>query len=222
MARSTIRDLIGRLQKIESERDEAQDHLDEAQALFERLQLQVDGYKAVIADQEAYGVGVGVEPVSSQVLHDEMEKILHEWGEPLHRKVIYQSLTESGIKVGGNDPVANTGAHLSSDDRFVSVGDGEWGLKIWPKPSANNNHSGDKQQDALPEPSAALTSGDIVWVPDDSGAPDRYLGLFGEVKPHEKVIDREGKWYWIKFDALDSTKVYQIKEDWIIPVDPPD
>ena len=47
---------------------------------------------------------------------------------PLHRRTIHDRLLEKGVRIGGRDPVNNVGAHLSLDDRFMSLGMGLWDL----------------------------------------------------------------------------------------------
>ena len=66
-------------------------------------------------------------------MDDEMERIFESEGRPLHFKDIYQMLRERGVRVAGEDPVKNTGAHLSLDDRFLSSGSGIWELAKWDK-----------------------------------------------------------------------------------------
>ncbi len=74
---------------------------------------------------------------SSEVLRNAIESILDRAGQPLHYRDIYGRLVENGIRVRGEDPLKNTGAHLSSDERFRGHGNGLWGLSKWlPRTSA--------------------------------------------------------------------------------------
>ena len=58
---------------------------------------------------------------------DAIEQILR--GEqPLHRQNILARLETKGIYVGGANPINSLSAYLSQDDRFVSVGRGQWSL----------------------------------------------------------------------------------------------
>ena len=47
---------------------------------------------------------------------------------PLHRRVILERVTQSGIYVGGRNPVAALGSYLSMDNRFENVARGVWTL----------------------------------------------------------------------------------------------
>lgn len=47
---------------------------------------------------------------------------------PLHRKVILQRVTQAGIYVGGQKPLAALGSYLSLDKRFKNVARGVWTL----------------------------------------------------------------------------------------------
>ena len=72
-----------------------------------------------------------VRRLPSEELRDTIAQILDEAQTQLHYRVIYQKLLDIGIHVPGEDPVKNTGAHLSGDPRFVSMGQGEWTLAKW-------------------------------------------------------------------------------------------
>jgi hypothetical protein len=125
MAGTTLRDLRVRLEELERV-------LAEADAAANRVRAQVDGYRIVIADFESRGAPPGF--VAAEVLRDEMERILEAEGQPMHRKDIYEKVVASGIRVAGDDPLSNAGAHMSADDRFRSIGNGLWGLSKWPEP----------------------------------------------------------------------------------------
>ena len=60
-------------------------------------------------------------------LRDAIHEILTE-ERPLHRRAIHDRLVERGVRIGGREPVNNVGAHMSLDERFESLGDGEWTL----------------------------------------------------------------------------------------------
>ena len=47
---------------------------------------------------------------------------------PLHRNVILERVTESGIHVGGAKPMNSIGSYLSTDPRFKNSGRGTWTL----------------------------------------------------------------------------------------------
>ena len=47
---------------------------------------------------------------------------------PLHRKIILERLFDRGVHIGGKTPLRTLAAHLSGDDRFQAVGDGNWAI----------------------------------------------------------------------------------------------
>ena len=47
---------------------------------------------------------------------------------PLHRQEVHRRLEEMGMRIPGQSPINNVGAHLSLDPRFMSVGRGVWDL----------------------------------------------------------------------------------------------
>lgn len=47
---------------------------------------------------------------------------------PLHRQEVHRRLEEMGMRIPGQSPINNVGAHLSLDPRFTSVGRGVWDL----------------------------------------------------------------------------------------------
>lgn len=64
----------------------------------------------------------------SKQIGDAIAEILEE-EHPLHRRVIHERLEARGIRVPGQDAVNNTGAHMSGDARFKSLGRGMWDLE---------------------------------------------------------------------------------------------
>ena len=68
---------------------------------------------------------------TSPTLNEAACAILRSIGKPVHRKILYAKLTESGVRIAGQDPVGNMTAHFSHDARFDSFGDGLWGLVEW-------------------------------------------------------------------------------------------
>ena len=80
----------------------------------------------------------GTEPQAAnpaKELRNAMWKILQEEGQPLHYREIYRRLRIKDIDVPGKDPIKNTGAHLSNDERFKSLGGGKWALMSWQQPT---------------------------------------------------------------------------------------
>ena len=102
--------------------------LEEFEVKIDRLEGMVEHYRAVIADLEDLEKS---EEESAVNMDDEMERIFVLEGSPLHFKTVYQKLLDRGVKVAGEDPSKNTGAHLSLDYRCVSSGGGIWGLTEW-------------------------------------------------------------------------------------------
>ena len=74
------------------------------------------------------------QPSNTQALRDELFKHLATVGRPLHRNELFEHLKSVGIHVNGQNPVGNMTAHMSQDARFVSFGEGKWGLAIWQAP----------------------------------------------------------------------------------------
>ena len=75
------------------------------------------------------------QPSNTQTLRDELFKHLATVGRPLHRNDLFEHLKSVGIHVNGQNPVGNMTAHMSQDARFLSFGEGKWGLAIWQAPS---------------------------------------------------------------------------------------
>lgn len=113
---NSLRELKGRLTQLRKE--------------HERIGALVEHYTFVIDDLESLA-GQEELPQTTSNMRDVMEQILRNSGEPLHYRAIYDRLAKMGIQVRGEDPVRNTGAHLSSDERFRSLGDGMWALADW-------------------------------------------------------------------------------------------
>ena len=143
-------DITKRLNALETELDTLEEQLAEVQAERDVLATKVENYRGVLADYSQWeGATVG-RRVRSEDLHDIMIKILEEARVPLHYKTIYQKLLNDGIHVAGEDPVKNTGAHLSSDAQFVSVGQGEWALAKWGSKAGVENSAPADEIDDLP------------------------------------------------------------------------
>ena len=97
----------------------------------------------------------------SRDMRDAMVDILAREG-PLHRRVIHKRLVEMGVRIGGQDPVNNVGAHLSIDPRFKRVGGGIWDLNEPPAPDAKDSlgqsdanadhdqHDSEEEEDRVP------------------------------------------------------------------------
>jgi len=112
----------------------------ELEAQRAALELDIQSYYRVIADQEGRSEPQGRAVTVAKAVVNEMVHILDAAGEPLHYREIYKRLRDRGLEVAGQDPLKNTGAHLSADQRFVSDGRGHWRLASWgtPKASADN------------------------------------------------------------------------------------
>lgn len=108
----------------------------ELEALRAQIDLDIQSYHRVIADQEGRSETQGRSMTAAKAVVNEMFHILDTAGEPLHYREIYKRLKDRGIEVAGQDPLKNTGAHLSADTRFISDGHGNWRLASWrPTPS---------------------------------------------------------------------------------------
>lgn len=86
----------------------------------------VSGLQAALRHFESLPLEVSVGQRSADITNAIFEIL--EQDHPLHRGVIHARLQLRGIQVAGQDPVNNTGAHMSGDDRFKSLGKGMWDL----------------------------------------------------------------------------------------------
>ena len=124
MSNIVIRELMRRLDELEAE-------FAPVKARYDDLTERITYYRGAINDFAEYGNFEGGQQLTTKDLRDQMVKVLEDAGIPLHYKFIYERLNQAGIKVPGEDPVRNTGAHLSGDDRFESLRQGIWGLSAW-------------------------------------------------------------------------------------------
>ena len=131
MDNSVVRDVTRRLKELEADLAACAAQLADAEAAHETIARKVENYRGMLADYSQWEGATTNRRLRSEDLHDIMAKILDEVHVPLHYKVIYEKLLDYGIQVPGEDPVKNTGAHLSSDSQFVSMGQGEWALAKW-------------------------------------------------------------------------------------------
>ncbi len=131
MSSIVIRDVTKRLKELEAELGDRDRQLKEAQASYDHIAEKVENYRGMLADYSQWEGATAGQQLRSEDLHDTMFEILGCAQTPLHYKAIYDNLLDYGINVPGEDPVKNTGAHLSSDARFVSLGQGMWALADW-------------------------------------------------------------------------------------------
>ena len=132
MATDNLRQTLIELEQGLADQDEA---LAAAQAARDGTATLIGHYRAVIEHQTRHVPDEGTRLVSSDELRDSIESVLAMNGKPLHYREIYERLLAKGIRVRGEDPLKNTGAHLSSDERFRSDGNGRWGLSTWVPPA---------------------------------------------------------------------------------------
>ena len=125
MARMDLRQLRKDLTHIEAE--------------VAKLQKKAQDFRGVIAFYEEAGEGAGPSKTPGKELDDTIVLILEAEGKPLHPKTVCGRLIERGIDVPGQNPVNNVRAHMSGDERCVSIRkDGLWGLKTWGQPQTSN------------------------------------------------------------------------------------
>ena len=127
---STIADLKAALRDI----DEKERLLDEQRRAISMTLSYFEGSGADLPQP------VGSEG-SSANLRDAIHEILSE-DRPLHRRDIHDRLVERGVRIAGRDPVNNVDAHLSLDERFESLGDGQWTLAESVDPDEEENDRG--------------------------------------------------------------------------------
>lgn len=58
-------------------------------------------------------------------------KIMLEHGNKLHYVYLMELIQKKGVEIGGKEPKSTMSAHLSNDERFKSLGGGEWTLLEW-------------------------------------------------------------------------------------------
>jgi len=104
--------------------------LDKIASEIEILSRRAESFRAVIAHYEERGESEDATPPAKE-MRNAILGILEAEGKPLHYRTIHERLLSAGITVGGKNPVANVGAHLSIDSRFENVGRGLWALKRW-------------------------------------------------------------------------------------------
>ena len=110
---------------------------------MQSLQADVASFERVIAYYERYPDELEVRVATPEEVKDVMFAILDRTGKPLHYKNdLFPLVQQSNVEIAGQEPARNVGAYLSSDERFVSYGDGMWGLGKWRErnvPSEPNN-----------------------------------------------------------------------------------
>ena len=108
---STIKDIKTRLSEIAVQQSE--------------LVKLINAYTVALADLES--LPEEQRNASGNEIREGVFAILQE-ERPLKLDAIHQRLTEMFIRVGGENPIANTGAHLSGKPMFKSDGKGNWTL----------------------------------------------------------------------------------------------
>lgn len=127
-----VRKLRATLERLESDAarltQEAEQAIREAQS-----------FRGVLAYYEQHPDELETAPTSGRgsgkILNDATVAVLEQQGKPTHYKELRRLVEGRGIKVPGQDPDKNIGAHMSQDSRCESLGNGMWGLKVWRKPS---------------------------------------------------------------------------------------
>lgn len=131
--------------------DHLRDDLATVEERIDYLKERAQGFREVIAYYEGQP---DVDASAGQRLADTMVSILTAAGQPLHYRDIYEQLVQRGRPVPGLNPARNTGAHLSLDRRFLSYGQGVWGLaagqQAAPQPTMNCGARGKEVDHAHP------------------------------------------------------------------------
>jgi hypothetical protein len=104
-----------------------------------QLKMHVQQLRELIAFVSATADdGAGASPLSTQprsrmqptkVARNALFEILREASGPKHSRDLLKQLQERGVEIGGKDPANNVRSYLSHDTRFVSCGQGLWGLR---------------------------------------------------------------------------------------------
>lgn len=114
---TTIKDIEIELEKLSAQKDDIDDR--------------VHGLEAALRHFESLPPDIPAGQRTEQITNAISEMLEQE--HPLHRTVIYSRLQALGIHVGGQDPVNNTGAYMSGDARFKSLGRGMWDIEEPPQ-----------------------------------------------------------------------------------------
>ena len=115
----------GTIADIASELSSAQDQL-------ENLKKTVQNLAGALAHFQSLEEENTQRQRTSSDLNHRLFAILTGLGRPTHRKDIYTLVQqEKGVHINGNDPINNMTAHMSNDPRFMSFGEGKWGLTAW-------------------------------------------------------------------------------------------
>ena len=126
-----VHKLVKRLLELTTDLETCEARLAEVEAERNNIANMAAHYRGVLEDYPQWEGSTPIRRLPSEELRDTIAQILDEAQTQLHYRVIYQKLLDIGIHVPGGDPVKNTGAHLSGDPRFVSMGQGEWTLAKW-------------------------------------------------------------------------------------------
>lgn len=113
------------------------------------LQEEVRSFETVIAYYEEHPEELETRLATPDEVKDIVEDYLEnlEKKKPVHYKSdLFPMLTSRGIEIAGQDQPRNLGAYLSGDKRFLSHGDGMWGLRKWKEgelsqPQSSNGHN---------------------------------------------------------------------------------
>ena len=126
---------------------------DMAQGTRERLAFLDNEYERIVRDREILRASLSIyerdiaaegdarsapkPPTQAKILTDAMYEVLLE-DQPLHRKEILNGVKGKGVVITAKDVLRSVTLHLSQDQRFESVGNGEWQLVGHSKPDAPN------------------------------------------------------------------------------------
>ncbi len=138
--RSTIQDLQFEVDRLIAQRGMLAAELGELDELISQL---LGAIKHLSAQ-----AGEFANQAPAKTIRNAMVEIFQEHGSAMHYGSLLPLLLRKGVEVNGKDPLRLVAAHLSNDDRFVSVGNGVWGLNSWPErvlkeSSSNRRETGD-------------------------------------------------------------------------------
>ena len=103
---------------------------------IEKLTKKVDAFRQVVAYYKEQGEDLAPSLTPGREIDDAILSILKGEGKPLHRKEVHRRLEAMGIHVPGENPVSNTGAHLSALRPLTKPNGklGIWSLTEWDTP----------------------------------------------------------------------------------------
>lgn len=167
------------LKELESLVDEHRQQLETLQSELNALEVALTIARRKVEEEDQSEQGSPA--ARSKTIRNTMVEILKGTGQPMHYGDIHKALEERGVKVPGQDPRKNVGAHLSNDERFESLGSGRWQLRSWGK-SATPPAKPISLQDRVQQAHSPQTPSYGSWNDDEAEPTDEELNHMSDVR----------------------------------------